>query len=179
MAKKVLKDFSELKAQQRIDLLAFRIYQIQSVFNGQRETAFEPRKGTELYRIWNMRKLSIRQQQAWRMFRDACEKAIGASGAVTAPYGETISGGDGTPVPVAYTNEHYRRIHQLFTRHLHRREAALLHDLMQDDLRSGTGIRLEYIGLIRSGYGDEETARAAGVAHVQTLLDRIADFFGF
>lgn len=180
MAKKqtVLKDFSKLKETQRINLLALRIYQIQSVFQGHVEKAFEPRQNTQVHAVWKMGRLSIRQQQAWKMFRKDFDEAEGRSGAVTASYGEQIGGGEAERIPVAYTNESYRRIHTLFTRFLDRREAALLHDLLQDDLRSGTDLKLEYIGLIRSGFHDAKDAQTAGVVHIQNLLDRIATAYG-
>ncbi len=177
----VLKNFSQLKQEQRINLLALRIYQIQSVFQGHRERAFEPRQNTQIHEVWGLEKLSIRQQQGWKMFRQDCDNAEGKSGSVTAAYGEQISDHDGNEfrAPVAYTNEAYRRIHTIFTRFLDRREAALLHDLLQDDLRNGTELKLEYIGLIRSGYTDANEAKTAGVVHIQTLLDRLASYYGY
>jgi hypothetical protein len=177
----VLKDFSQLNQQQRINLLALKIYQIQSVFQGHRERAFEPRQNTQVHSVWDEKHLSIRQQQGWRMFRQDFDNAEGKSGSVTASYGEQIGENDGSDfrAPVAYTNEAYRRIHALFTRFLDRREAALLHDLLQDDLRNGTDLKLEYIGLIRSGFTGEVEAKTAGIVHIQTLLDRLASYYGY
>lgn len=176
---KKLKDFSSLKQEQRINLLALRIYQIQSVFRGHKERAFEPRQNTQVHEVWGLEKLSIRQQQGWKKFRQDFDNAEGKSGSVTAAYGEYLGSGDGETIPTAYVNDAYQRIHSIFTRFLDRREAALLHDLLQDDLRSGTELKLEYIGLIRSGYTTDVEARAAGVVHVQNILDRLASFYGY
>ncbi len=174
----VLKDFSALKIEKRIELSAIGIYQI--VFRGEADRTWEPRKGTQIHRVWKMQKLDVRQQRAWKRFRDEVDAARGKSGGVTSPYGEQI--GDGDPserMPTAYTNEQYRRVEYIFKRYLGRRERALLGDLLQDDLKSGTELQLEFIGLIRSGYANADDARTSGVTHVQNLLDRLADLFGY
>jgi hypothetical protein len=179
MSKKaVLRDFSALKVEKRIELSAIGVYQL--VFRGEQERAFEPRKGTQIYRVYRMNRLDLRQQRSWKKFRDDFDRAQGKSGSVTSSYGEFQDGGDNSErVPVAYTNGAYERIKDIFQRYLGRRERALLYDLLQDDLRSGTELQLEFIGLIRSGYSGEDEARVAGVVHVQTLLDKLGDFYGY
>jgi hypothetical protein len=54
---------------------------------------------------------------------------------------------------------------------------ALLSDLAQDYLRGNSSLTLEAIGLIRSGYKDKVSARAAGVVHVQLLMSRLATYY--
>jgi len=173
----VLKDFSALKTTQRIELTAFGIYAI--VFRGEADRTWEPRKGTQIHRVWKTTKLDVRQQRAWKKFRQDFDEAHGKSGGVTASYGEQLGNGDGERMPRAFTNEQYRRVHHIFKTYLGRREKALLYDLLQDDLKSGTDLTLEFIGLLRSGYGGEDDARVAGTVHVQYLLERLADFYGY
>ena len=175
-AGKVYKEFSALKRTEEINFAAIQIFQI--VFRGEQETAFEPKKGTQLYRVWHMMKLDMRQQLAWHRFRQDCDKAAGKSGPVTASYGDYVDGdGDHLRVPTAYTNAAYKRVEAVF-RTMGRRDRALLWDLLQDDLRAGSPLRLEYIGFIRAGYSEEEKARTAGVVLVQNVLDRLADLYG-
>src|SRR5688572_25528401 len=86
MSKKqtVLKDFSQLKIEKRIELSAIGIYQI--VFRGEMERAFEPKKGTEMHRVYKMKRLDLRQQRAWKLFRDDVDNARGKSGSVCSAY---------------------------------------------------------------------------------------------
>jgi hypothetical protein len=174
----VLKDFSDLKIQKRIELSAIGIYQI--VFRGEADRTWEPRKGTQVHRVWKIGKLEVRQQRAWKKFRQDFDESHGKSGGVTSGYGEQTGEGDPRErTPKAFTNEQYRRIHHIFKTYLGRREGALLYDLLQDDLKSGTDLKLEFIGLLRSGYAGEDDARTAGVVHVQQILERLADYYGF
>lgn len=171
----VLKDFSQLKIQKRIELSAIGIYQI--VFRGEMERAFEPKKGTEIHRVYKMKKLSMRQQRAWKMFLDDVDKAAGKSGGVTAAYGEYHDKGEYVPLPRAYANGSYHKVRYIFDIYLGRRDRALLWDLLQNHLASTTELKLEFIGLMRSGYAGEDEARIAGVVLVQTLLDKLADLY--
>jgi len=174
----VLKEFRQLEVKKRIDLLSVKIYQLR--FNGERDDFYEPNKGTEIHRIWKMEKLEHRQQKAWKKFREDVDNALGKSGGVTAPYGdERGETGEREKLPIAYTNAAYDRIDQLFNQFLAWRERWFLYDLLQNDLRNGTDLKLEFIGMMRSGYTEEEKARASGVTHVQTLLDRLADFYNY
>ena len=174
----VLKDFRELEVQKRIDMLSVRIYQLQ--FRGEQDSFFEPKKKTEIYRVWQMGKLEHRHQRAWKKFREDVDQAFGKSGGVTAPYGdERGDGNDREKMPTAYTNDAYRRLEYIFDKFLSWRERWFLYDLLQNDLRNGTDLKLEFIGLMRSGYTEEEKARAAGVVHVQNLLDRLADAYNY
>jgi hypothetical protein len=174
----VLKDFAALKIEKRIELSAIGIYQI--VFRGEADRTWEPRKGTQIHRVWKMQKLDVRQQRAWKKFRDRVDASRGKSGGVTSPYGEQVGDGDPTDrMPKAYTNKAYDEVMYIFERYLGRRESALLWDLLQDDLKSGTALQLEFVGLLRSGYVNSDDARTSGVTHVQNLLDRLADYFNF
>ena len=175
---KVIKQFSQLRIEKRIELSAIGIYQI--LWRGEAEKAFEPNKGTQIHRVWKMKKLDIRQQHGWKKFRHDCANMSGKSGGVVSPYGEYKDDScEREKMPTAYTNEHYERVRDIMMRYLGRRERTLLYDLVQDDLRSGSDLQLEFLGLLRSGYSEEEKARAAGVVHVQNLLDRLADYYGF
>lgn len=174
---KVLRDFSELKPiENRIQMLAIGIYQIQ--FRGEANDDFRPKNGTQVHRVWKMQKLDERQQIAWQLFLDDVLLAHGKSGAVCSSYGDYHDNGSGDiKVPTAYTNKYYDRLEHLLTRYLLRSERALLVDLLQDTLKSNSSLQLESIGLIRSGYQDKVSARAAGVVHVQNLLDRLASYY--
>jgi len=178
--KKIIKDFSELKVVERIQLSALGIYQVMHV--GKADEIYKPRQGTQVFRVWKMGKLSARQQRAWQSFRKDVDEALGASGSVTGGYGEYTDRGsaDGFKVPVAYTNVAYQRLDDIYSRHLGRHERALLRDLLWNDLRADDTLQLEIIGFVRSGYSgkDKDSARASGVTHVQNLLDRLADYFG-
>lgn len=175
---KVLKEFSALKQQKRIDIAAFALYQL--VFKGERERAFEPRAGTELHRVWKMGRLNLRQQRAWMKFRDDCDKAHGKSGGVTSSYGEQTGGNEPTEKRLtAYENEEYRRVMHLVHSYLIFEERQLLQAMLQNDLKTGEHLSLELVGLIRSGYSDEGDARASGVTHIQTLLTRVASYYNF
>jgi len=175
----VIKDFSELRpVNERIEMLAAGIYQI--VFRGEADEDFRPKKGTQIERAWRMRKLDARQQIAWQTFMDDVTMAAGKSGGVCSPYGEQINKGDGDEfkIPVAYTNDSYRTVEQILMHFLSWRERALLIDLIQDSLRGNSSLQIETIGLVRSGYADKVSARASGVTRIQTLLDRLADYYG-
>jgi hypothetical protein len=173
----VLKDFSALKIEKRIELSAIGIYQL--VFRGEMERAFEPKKGTEIHRVYKMKRLDLRQQRAWKLFRDDIDRAAGKSGSVCSDYGEQTSQGNGSEfrVPKAFTNKAWDKISWIFRSYLSAREARLLWDLLQNDLKGTSELKLEFIGLMRSGYSGEDEARVAGTVHVQTLLDRLADLY--
>lgn len=175
---KVGKDFSVLQVEQRIELLAAKI--CEHHFRGQTLQSQRPRQGTQVDRIWKMVRLDRRQQTAWRYFCADIEAAEGKSGPVTSSYGEATDQGNGADfrIPVARENASMTRLKHLFMNHLDRHERALLSDLTQDYLRGSGHITLESIGLFRSGYRDEESARASGVTHVQNLLSRVAGFYG-
>jgi len=175
----VLKEFSQLKPiDERIQILASSICKI--TFEGQMLDDFKPRTGTQAERVWKMQKFDDRQQIAWRYFCDDMNMAKGKSGAVTSAYGDYVEGGDDKDFkrPVAYANQELLRLEHLLMNFLDRRERALLSDLAQDYLKGTSSLTLEAIGLIRSGYRDKVSARAAGVVHVQLLMSRLASFYG-
>lgn len=174
----VLRDFAELKVEERIDTLAMSLLKV--VHRGEKETAFEPRKGTQLWRVWNANKLDMRQQRAWKAFRKDCDMADGKSGGVTIRYDDLIdSDGNTHKIPTAFVNGAQMRIERLFMVYLDRHERALLADIFQDDLSAGRGITLEFIGMIKSGYKNEKDARIAGIVNIQALLSRIASYYSF
>lgn len=179
MSKKqtVLKDFSQLKLEKRIEISAIGIYQI--VFRGEMERAFEPKKGTEMHRVYKMKRLDLRQQRAWKLFRDDVDNARGKSGSVCSAYGEQTDRGDSSEFrpPKAFTNKEWEKIKWIFRVYLSPREARLLWDLLQNDLKGTSELRLEFIGLMRSGYAGEDDARVAGVVHIQNLMDKLADHY--
>ena len=173
----VLKDFSQLKIEKRIELSAIGIYQI--VFRGEMERAFEPKKGTEIHRVYKMKRLDLRQQRAWKLFLDDVDKAAGKSGSVCSAYGEQTDQGDGSEFkpPKAFTNRQWDKIKWIFRTYLSPRESRLLWDLLQNHLTGKSELKLEFIGLMRSGYSGEDDSRVAGVVHIQNLLDRLADHY--
>ncbi len=174
----VLKDFSGLKVEDRIDSLAMSLLKV--VHRGERETAFEPRKGTQLHRVWAANKLDIRQQMSWRAFRRDCDMAEGKSGGVTIRYDDVVdSDGTSVKVPVAFMNNAQRRIEHILLVYLDRHDRALLADLYQDDLNASKKLTLEIIGVIRSGYKNENDARVAGIVNIQSLLSRLASYYCF
>lgn len=176
---RVYKDFSQLKpVEARIEALAAQIYQI--AWSGEAIEHYKPRVETQMFRVWRMEKLDRRQQMAWKQFRDDIDRATGKSGAVTAAYGEykdESSFGPSDRMPVAYTNQSYERIRDIFYRYLGRRDKALLYDLLRDDLQKGGELNVETIGVVRTGYRDKASARAAGVVLIQSLMDRLADYY--
>lgn len=175
--KTVGKDFSVLKPEERIEMTAFAVFQL--VHKGEKEQAFQPRANTLIRRIWETGRLSMRQQRAWHKFTSDFDNARGKSGPVTSGFGDyTDRSEDGFRVPTAYENAPRLRVNAICDR-MTDREYALLKDLLQDYLKGTGNIRLELIGLMRSGYPDKNSARVAGVVHVQTLLDRVADFYQF
>lgn len=180
----VLKDLSQLSKinKKRLDLVATEIYQV--VFRGDRERAFEPKAKTLVHHVWSLEKLTIRQQQGWHMLGKDIQDGYGKSGSVSSGYGEAHDGGERSYIPRAYVNEAQRRLEDLEWRFLSRREKALLKLLLRNTTKTEENegkedVKLEHIGLIRSGYGGEDQARASGVTHIQTLLDRLADFYGY
>lgn len=177
--KTVLKDLKQLENlnRQRVDIIAMQIYAV--VFKGGKEKAFEPKAKTLVWKIWDMDKLSIRQQQGWHMLCQDIQNAYGKSGSVSSGYNEMSDGGERTYLPRAYVNAAQGRLEDLERRFLSRREKALLKDLLRNYSQDGHEVKLEHIGLVRSGYAGEDSARVAGVVHVQALMDRLADFFGF
>lgn len=178
VTRKVLKDFSELRPiEARIELVASGIYAI--TFKGVANGDFEPRSGTQVHRCFKMLKLDERQQIAWRYFLDDVSLSHGKSGGVVSAYGDQVSISDAGDfkAPTAFSNVYYRRVERLLTEFLSRRERALLYELLQDELKGGSSLQLETIGLIMSGYNDKVSARAAGVVHTQNILNRLADYY--
>lgn len=158
-----------------INRVAIGIFE--QLFKPAKEYEFQPRKGTLLHELWNTKRLSLRHQRGWFHFTQDLYRAEGKSGPVCGGYGEAVnSSGDGFKVPTAHVNAQYRRV-QRFTSTLTRDEKTLLMDLISDDLQSQGVIRLEDIGFATTGYRSEDQARAAGVATVVYLLQRIASFY--
>lgn len=177
LTKRVYKDFASLEVAKRIELSALGLLQI--VHKGEKHLQYKPRKGTQIYRVWNMGKLDYRQQRAWAIFRRDFDTAEGVSGGVTSAYGEyKDNGGNSQKTPTSYTNVSYNRIDRLVSSFLTRDESILLRDLLKDDLQSSSDVSLEFIGLIRSGYKDDDNARTSGVTHVQNLMSKLAAYYG-
>ncbi len=175
----VLKDLKQLEKlnRHRVDIIAMQIYAV--VFKGGKEKAFEPKAKTVVHQVWSIDKLSVRQQQGWHLLCKDIDSAYGRSGSVAGGYGEFYDKGERTYLPRAYVNDAQGRLEDLERRFLDRREKALLRDLLRNAAQEGHELKLEHIGLVRSGYSGTDTARAAGVTHVQVLLDRLATFYGF
>lgn len=177
--KTVGKDLSVLKRLQQIDLTAMAIYSV-SCEPLESERLWEPKAGTQLHRIWKLKKLNARQQRGWRAFRQDAENAYGKSGAVTSAYGDYHDkGGNSERVPVAFMNQAQIRIDNLMRYYLIVDEAALLRDLLKDDVQKYDDFNIELIGFLKSEYKQEETARANGIGHIQTLLTRVGRFYSY
>lgn len=173
-----LKDFSELKPiEERIALTARGIMQL--AFRGVAMPEWQPKSGTQVARVWEAEKLDERQQIAWRTFLDDVMTAEGISGKVAGSYGEYTdkSGGNGFKIPRAHVNAQFKRLEGLWT-FLDRSERALLSELLQDTFHGKSSLKLETIGIVRSGYQAKEASRVAGVVHIQCLLSRLGTFYG-
>lgn len=173
----IVKDFSDLRpVEERIALTARGIMQV--AFKGAALADWEPKAETQIHRAWKSQKLDERQQIAWRTFLDDIMTAEGISGKVGGSYGEyTDRGNDNSfKVPKAYINAQFKRLERLWS-FLDRSERALLAELLQDTFQGKSSLKLETIGIVRSGYIDKESSRIAGVVHVQTLLSRLATFY--
>ena len=177
--KTVGKELSSLKVLHKIDLTAMAIYDVCQRLESER--AWEPRAGTQLHRIWKLRKLDATQQRGWLAFRQDAENAYGKSGNVTASYGDLTDGGcgDGFRVPTAFVNEAHRRIEYMMYNYLIYDEVLLLRDLIKDDVQNHDNFNIELVGFLKAGYKQDETARANGIGHIQALLTRVGRFYHF
>jgi hypothetical protein len=167
---------SDLHTAAMLQRVAIGVYQVQ--FRGEADDFYRPQEGTILHRIWKMRKLTFRQQRAWKKFVEDLRAAHGSSGKVTASY-ETAVQVSGNRVELVKTTPEYQRIDHLANRYLDKDERILLRDLVTDELQSPGILRLELIGLARNGYKDDAQARAAGVANICNLLSRIAGYYSY
>lgn len=175
---KVLKTLQDLQQEKRIELAAIGIFHL--VFKGEKEYAFKPREGTQLHRVWSMKRLNLRQQRGWTKFLKDCDEAIGKSGGITSAYGALTGGGEPSgKTLVSYTNKAFDDVDYIVNRYLTTRERTLLRDLIQDHLKATDNLQLEFIGWIMSGYSDPDNARTAAVVHIQNLGDRLATFYNF
>jgi hypothetical protein len=162
--------------EERLGRVAIGIFQ-HEIFRPAKDYHLQPTKGTLLHKLWSSKRLSERHQRAWRLFTTDLRNAVGKSGRVVSSYGEAIqSSGDSFKVPTARVNAEYRRVERL-SASLTRDEKVLLMDLITDELQQHGELRVEDIGLATTGYRDAEQARAAGVATVVYLLQRIASFY--
>lgn len=175
---KILKDFADLQPiEDKIALVATELYVV--AFKGEAIASFAPEPKTQVHRVWAMGKLEERHQIAWQTFMDDVRLAKGKSGKVTGSYGDFVNRSDEGDfrIPTAFACNYFRRVERLFIS-LSRRQRWLLLNLLQDTLKAKCSITLETIGITRSGYKDKDNARTAGVVHLQTLLDAVADFYG-
>jgi hypothetical protein len=160
----------------QLDRISVGIYKL--MFCGEQERAFEPRPGTVMHKIWKMRKLNIRQQHTWARFVKDLRGAKGRSGKVCGSYAEfTNVSSSGDRLPVALTNDEYKKIEAIFTVHIGRRDALLLRDLVIDELQKPGHLQLELLGLAKNGYKNADQARAAGIATITSMIDRLADLY--
>lgn len=158
-----------------LDRVAIGIFE--QLFRPAKEFQYQPRKNTLLHELWNTKRLSLRHQRGWRHFTTDLYNAVGRSGPVCGSYGESVNASpDSFKVPTARVNHEYRRVERL-TATLTKDEKVLLMDLISDDLQSQGILSLEGIGFATTGYRSEDQARAAGVATVIYLLQRIASFY--
>lgn len=176
--KTVLKEFSQLKQKERIEIVALKIFGI--VHKGEKDYDFEPRRGTEMHRAWNAGQFNKRQQIGWWLFRKDCDDACGKSGGVTSGYGEFTDGGSNPEkMPTAYSNAAYDRVEHILYQYLDRHERALLADLVQHDMKLNSKLTLEFIGLAKSGFKGKRDAYVSGVTNIQALLSRLSTYYGY
>lgn len=176
--KKILKDFTQLKQAERIEIVALKIFDV--VHKGVKDHDFEPRRGTEMHRAWSAGQFNKRQQIGWWLFRKDCDAALGKSGGVVSGYGEFTDGGSSPEkMPTAYSNASYRRVEHILYEYLDRHERALLADLVQHDMKMNSKLTLEFIGLAKSGFKGKRDAYVAGVTNIQALLSRISTYYGY
>ena len=149
------------------------------MFNGEKDPFYEPKPGTIMHRLWKGSKLSFLHQKTWKSFVVDLREAAGKSGKTGSSYGEYSDvSSDGYRVPVAFTNEAYERVTRLFNHFLGRYERHLLRDLIIDEIQKPGHFELELLGLARNGYKNSDQARAAGIANICCLLDRMHDYYG-
>ncbi len=174
----VLRDFSELKQNERIEIVALKIFGI--VHKGVKDVAFEPRRGTEMHRAWSAGQFNKRQQIGWWLFRKDCDAAIGNSGGTTSGYGDFTDGGSSPErIPTAFQNASYDRVEHILYEYLDRHERTLLADLVQHDMKLNSKLTLEFIGLAKSGFKGKRDAYVAGVTNIQALLSRLSTYYGY
>lgn len=162
---------------QEIAKVAMSVYAIE--FQGIKALMYRPREGTVIHNCWKSEKLTMRQQKAWAKLVKDITEAAGESGKVTGSYEQAVQV-SGNKSWRAYTNREYDRVVQLCDHFLDRtRERPLLVDLIADEIHKPGVLHLERIGFHFNGYRDSSQARAAGIANVCALLDRVAVFYGY
>jgi len=165
-------DLAQVEAIQRV---AIGLYETGFVFA--RKEAYQPRKGTLVFQLWQGKKLSLRHQRGWWHFTTDLYEACGKSGPVVSGYGDVRSTNpQDFKVPKAYVNAQYRRLERLMAS-LDDNEKILLRDLIYDELQQQKVLTVELIGFHLNGYKNCDQARAAGIATITYLLSRIAGFY--
>jgi hypothetical protein len=160
---------------QEIGRVAVAVYEIE--FRGIKALEYRPREGTVMFNVWKSEKLELRQQRAWSRFVADLQEAAGESGKVTASYEQAVQV-SGNKQWSAWTNREYDRVVRLCDEYLDRKkERPLLVALMMDEVQTQGVLHLERIGLHLNGYRDSAQARAAGIANVCALMNRIASFY--
>lgn len=169
---------SKQELTQAINRVAASIFD--SHFVSAKQQAYQPRKGTVMFRLWQGKRLSLRHQQAWYLFTRDLYAAAGKSGPVVGGYSEGGSGRNPSEhkIPTAYANAELKRLDAIWDK-LMDDDKSLLRDLVANELRNDNKLDVELIGWIKSGYKDEGQAYAAGAAHVTSLLERLAGMYGF
>jgi hypothetical protein len=157
--------------------VAMSVYALE--FQGIKAAMYRPREGTVIFNVWKSEKLTLRQQRAWAKLVSDITEAAGESGKVTASYEQAVQV-SGNKQWRAYTNREYDRVVQLCDHFLDRtKERPLLVDLIADEIHKPGVLNLERIGFHFNGYKDQAQARAAGIANICGLLDRLARYYGY
>lgn len=159
-----------------INRVAIAVYELE--FRGIKALDYKPRDGTLMHNVWKSEKLELRHQKAWAWFMRDVNEAAGESGKVTASYEQAVQV-SGNKQWQAWTNREYDRVVRLCDEYLDRKkERPLLISLIMDEIQTPGVLQLERIGLCYNGYKDSAQARAAGIANICCLMDRIAFFYG-
>lgn len=159
-----------------ISRVAIAVYDLE--FRGIKALDYKPREGTVMWNIWKSEKLELRQQKAWASFVKDLHEAAGESGKVTGSYEQAVQV-SGNRQWRASTNREYDRVTKLCDEYLDRRkERPLLVSLIFDEIQSSGVLELERIGFHFNGFKDKAMARAAGIAHISCLMNRLAFYYG-
>lgn len=154
----------------------------------------EPRPALKVfYRMWQNKRLRVRQLVALNMFIDDSLAAQGSSRGLVAAMEERVDTSQALKEPEAYLGAGQNRAADRVARvyyGLNLKERRLLHEtIINPDrvetneagravMRQGERVSLQGIGAAHSGFKDKTARSASGTAVLQYLLDRVAEMYG-
>ena len=149
---------------------------LEKMFQPVQVHAFKPREGTIIRQLWDSRKLDRRQQEAWDYLVADVAEAIGKSSGVTSSYQERVQTSTNLEPARNWTSPGFKRLEAL-RETLEYHESILLRDLVYNHITGAGLTKIELIGFARTRYKNDSQARAAGVATILALLNRVAKFY--